>query len=351
MKRSESEKVIRTLYQITTETHNGFEHQINRLLMLGCERFDLNIAMLSRIDIERNQYEIMQSIAPDILPLKDGEIFDYDKTYCALTVSAQEPVGFEHISTSFIKYKDARDYFPVEAYIGTPVFVNSRLYGTLSFSSLTPRHGKFSEIDVDALQLMAAWIGAELLHIEHREQLQRANEQLLALANTDPLTGLNNRRAFQQFFQRFVKHARRVEMPVSIVMIDVDYFKHFNDTYGHIAGDEALKTVAKLLTEHCRESDFVARYGGEEFILMLPNTDESGAKILAENIRQHFHKTSWPNTNVTASFGAATALFEEIKSSTPEKLISDIVDRADKSLYYSKQTGRDKVTVFSDIKR
>ena len=82
MKRSESEKVIRTLYQITTETHNGFEHQINRLLMLGCERFDLNIAMLSRIDIERNQYEIMQSIAPDILPLKDGEIFDYDKTYC-----------------------------------------------------------------------------------------------------------------------------------------------------------------------------------------------------------------------------------------------------------------------------
>lgn len=348
---SESEKVIRTLYQITTETHKGFEHQVSRLLKLGCDRFNLDIGILAKIDRQTNKYTLVQTIAPKQLPLRKGEVFDFKKTFCAMTVAADQPVGFEHVSTSSLKFHPAFDYFPLEAYIGAPVKVNNTVYGCLSFSSLQPAKQKFSEIDVDALQLMAAWVGAELLHIENSARLEEANRQLTALANTDPLTGLNNRRAFQGFFERFVRHARRMDMPVSVIMIDVDNFKQFNDSYGHIAGDEVLKQVAQLLERTCRESDFVARYGGEEFIILLPNTHADGAKILAENIRSQFLATNWKHRAVTASMGISAADYQTIQDLSPEQLRQQVIEQADRALYYSKETGRNRVSLFTDIAR
>ncbi|MEE3331210.1 MAG: diguanylate cyclase [Myxococcota bacterium] len=120
---------------------------------------------------------------------------------------------------------------------------------------------------------------------ESNEELKRANEVLSQLSITDGLTKLHNHRFFQDLLGREVKRADRNAVPLTLMLIDIDDFKKLNDHYGHAAGDQILKNLARLLTESVRETDVLARYGGEEFVVLSPNTDLEGATILAEKIR------------------------------------------------------------------
>lgn len=169
--------------------------------------------------------------------------------------------------------------------------------------------------------------------VEH--ELQTANKRLEALASTDGLTGVQNNRAFREFLELELQTARATKKPLSIILLDVDMFKSFNDTFGHLAGDEVLKGVAATLLEACRVGDFVARYGGEEFVIVLPGADEEKAVATAERIRKAIEKRQWPHREVTASFGIATVL-EGGRIRDIDKLISE----ADKALYASKHAGR-----------
>lgn len=182
--------------------------------------------------------------------------------------------------------------------------------------------------------------------LEVTRQLQVANERLHSLSLLDGLTGIANRRNFDQELIQESRRAKRENTPFSLIMLDIDYFKAFNDTYGHLKGDECLKTVAYLLKKTLkRPSDFPARYGGEEFAVVLPNTDEVGAGVIAEELRDSIEKAGIAHGNslcsdyLTVSLGVVTVFSEQAR--TPNELIL----AADKALYRSKNEGRNRLSV------
>jgi diguanylate cyclase (GGDEF)-like protein len=150
----------------------------------------------------------------------------------------------------------------------------------------------------------------------------------------DPLTGLANRRMMHLIFKRNFEEAKRYGRPFSVIMLDIDFFKKYNDTKGHTAGDRLLVDVSKVLINSTRGVDLVSRYGGEEFLILLPETDLPGAQILAERIRESVEK----GTDVTASLGIACCTGE---TQSEEELIN----KADAALYQAKETGRNRVEV------
>lgn len=177
---------------------------------------------------------------------------------------------------------------------------------------------------------------------ELEAQLRVANDLLSGLANTDELTGLPNRRALQGSVDYQLSLSERSDRPLSLVMVDVDHFKNFNDTMGHAAGDAVLRALGALLQELVRGVDLPARYGGEEFTLLLPNTDEDGALIVAERVRARLEATRVTQDvprpcQVTASFGVATTRGGESSES--------LFGRADQALYVAKEEGRNRVCV------
>jgi len=161
----------------------------------------------------------------------------------------------------------------------------------------------------------------------------------------DPLTGIFNRRFFDETLNRVLKTLSRSEGVLSLLMIDIDFFKNYNDTYGHSAGDNCLRIVAETLRKSVtRADDFVVRYGGEEFAVVLPNTDEDGARLLAENMLENIRACNIPHANssaadiVTVSIGVTTG---RVPYSCRA---DDFIIRADEMLYMSKQSGRNKST-------
>lgn len=186
-----------------------------------------------------------------------------------------------------------------------------------------------------------------LLAFEKRKT-ERLNVRLRDMSYIDGLTGVPNRRRFEEFLEREWKRAKRTGRPISLLMIDIDFFKDYNDLLGHLQGDECLKKVAQLLADHIREdTDLVARYGGEEFAVVLPETDLKQAVRVAERIRKDIqgecipHPASKASQCVTVSIGVAS--FVPRGDLRKEVLIR----MADKALYKAKEKGRNRVEVFS----
>lgn len=180
-------------------------------------------------------------------------------------------------------------------------------------------------------------------------KLKQMQEQLVKLSNQDKLTGIANRRHFDEYFDVEWRRTMRNQTPLAIIMADIDYFKRFNDAYGHLAGDVCLVKVADVLNSVLqRPGDLAARYGGEEFVGVLSNTDAAGAHRIAEVFRIGVEKLSVPHSGsptgyVTASCGAAAMV--------PDAAVlpSDLIAMADKHLYAAKDSGRN--VVVSSVKK
>jgi diguanylate cyclase (GGDEF)-like protein/PAS domain S-box-containing protein len=170
-----------------------------------------------------------------------------------------------------------------------------------------------------------------------------ANSRLETLATTDELTGLKNHRAFQEKLSDQVALAERMLTPLSLLIIDVDHFKSINDTFGHPVGDKYLRKIAEILKINSRKVDFVARYGGEEFAVILSNTNQLSAMLLAEKLRKSIEVEPWVEKPITASFGVST-LSADITDKT------QLIYSADQALYISKARGRNCLTHANDIK-
>jgi diguanylate cyclase (GGDEF)-like protein len=176
-------------------------------------------------------------------------------------------------------------------------------------------------------------------------ELAEANAKLLVLSVTDALTGIANRRRFDEALADEWSRARRSGRPLTLVLLDVDFFKQYNDQYGHFDGDDCLRAVAQVLVDNAlRTSDLVARYGGEEFALIAPDTDEAGALCVAENIRLALESLRLPHARspfsvVTASLGVAALRVSEQDS------VTTLIKMADEALYHAKQSGRNQVVV------
>jgi diguanylate cyclase (GGDEF)-like protein len=175
------------------------------------------------------------------------------------------------------------------------------------------------------------------------EALTEANQQLQRIAETDGLLGIANRRYFDQRLEIEWQRAQREQTPLALLMIDVDYFKNYNDCLGHLAGDACLRQIAQVVaTAPQRATDFVARYGGEELVVLLPNTTLEGAQIVAQFIRQGVAKKQLVHPSalmnyVTVSIGGAMSL------PTSEGSPRDLIAAADQALYAAKADGRDRV--------
>jgi diguanylate cyclase (GGDEF)-like protein len=169
----------------------------------------------------------------------------------------------------------------------------------------------------------------------YQQQLEKANEKLSAQRHTDGLTGVANRSAFDQRLDEETHRLGRYGGTLSLLMIDIDHFKKYNDSFGHAVGDEVLKKVARVLADIGRTSDFVARFGGEEFAVILPETELAGAAILAERFRRGVEDAAWEHGGVTVSIGLAE--FDEGDSA------HDLMKNADAALYAAKAAGRNRV--------
>ena len=176
-----------------------------------------------------------------------------------------------------------------------------------------------------------------------RRELEESNARLLAQATRDSLTGLRNHRALQERLHEEIQRHQRNQEPLSLVLLDVDNFKSYNDTFGHPAGDAVLRSIGDFMEEQARASDLVARYGGEEFVILLPQTDREASLVVAERVRAAIECGPWKEREVTASLGIATAeQFGEGEITANEAAL--LLARADEALYISKANGRNRVT-------
>ncbi|MFQ5988436.1 MAG: GAF domain-containing protein [Candidatus Methylomirabilales bacterium] len=212
-----------------------------------------------------------------------------------------------------------------------PLRVRERVRGVLWVHYNEPR--RFAEEDIHLLSYFA---NQAAIAIENA----RLFAETTRLANTDPLTALYNHRYFYHLLETEVKRARRYARSLSLIMLDIDHFKQFNDRFGHLSGDEALRCLAQVLRKNSRGVDMVARYGGEEFAIILPETDLTQAAVQAERLRTAAVEQQWPESQLTVSLGAAV-LTEDMARA------EDLVRDADRALYQAKAAGRNQVCLSS----
>lgn len=337
-----SDRVIRALYQITNNYQAGFSEQIQQLIKLGLERFNLDIGILSHV--KGDLYTVVECITPNGVELHSGDSFAFAETYCSVTCQADAPVAIEYAKNDDrLATHPAYKAFGLESYIGIPIHVNGKLYGTLNFSSAAPYPRKFEEIDIDALQLMASWISVELIRRSQEKKLAELNRALAEQAYYDSLTGLANRRNMFKHLKRDFNQQLRKHQTGVLALVDIDHFKKLNDTYGHSTGDEALKVVADGLATSVRDGDFVARYGGEEFVLWLPSTDRQHGLPVLERIMATIRRIKMIETPITISIGAHVVEFFDDKNYKFSRFVDTNLELADKALYHAKNSGRDRI--------
>lgn len=323
------------MHKITSNRELNFEQRVDKILNLGAELFQLPIGIFSRI--EGDVYEVVQAIHPDNA-LASGMTFPLANTYCTHTLQADGPTGFHHAGKSEIHDHPCYQNFALEAYLGSPIIVDGKCFGTLNFSSPAPCQ-PFTRQDIELVRLFAQWLGHEIARNNDLDTLQKAQEALKQQAVTDALTGCYNRRYMQQRLVQELDRAKRYPSNASLALLDFDHFKKLNDQHGHLAGDKALQLFAKLAQQCFRASDIIARWGGEEFLIVFPETDSAKAynvlqrlqKALQENPISH----NGANVKLTLSVGLVSAKTDD----TLERW----VQRADEAMYQAKDSGRNRI--------
>jgi diguanylate cyclase (GGDEF)-like protein len=197
----------------------------------------------------------------------------------------------------------------------------------------------YSTLEIEILTMLTSFLGAAIANTQIYKEMER-------ISLTDPLTGLFNRRFFENNLRTEIARARRFDHPLSLVMLDVDHFKNYNDRLGHRNGDLLLRKLAGLLTKTVRESDVISRYGGEEFCVILPEIHQDGAATFSERLRNivfthPFEKREiQPNGRITVSLGVATY-------PNDAEVVEELVEKADSALYRAKNNGRNQVAVYN----
>jgi len=224
------------------------------------------------------------------------------------------------------------------------------LQGLADRTALTITNGRLYRqnlLQAEELRLVNAELEKRVA--ERTSELEQANEQLRLMATTDALTGLANRRHFDTVLEAELRRACRNGKELSLILCDVDFFKRYNDCYGHVAGDGCLQVVGQVMRKVFRRaSELPARYGGEEFVAILPGVSSEQALQSANKLRGAMemkavpHERSETSPHVTLSIGVATL------KALPETRAEDLIAMADSALYISKQTGRNRVTPFQD---
>jgi len=308
----------------------------------------------------RSDAEALASLPPELLALRsvaaalvstDGRLLEWNEGFRALLPEGSPALSGAPVSTAFIQpalgelLARASDH-------AEPVYEGLLTLGDRAGKTYTlrgrvvARPGGISmvaEHDVGELERLyqsSLTLTQELA--EAQRELARAYRRIREVSLTDPLTGVGNRRRLDERLSAEIDRSGRHGDALSLVMCDLDHFKHINDTFGHDAGDRVLAAFAGLLRAQVRSSDLVARYGGEEFLMVLPQTAGASAERFAERMRGALERTADPGVprRVTASFGVAQWRAGESGEES--------IRRADRALYRAKQEGRNRVATADD---
>ncbi len=237
-----------------------------------------------------------------------------------------------------------RARYRTKSCMSIPLAINERKIGVLNIADKVSGEA-FDENDLNLLVSIASHASVAL---DRAESYQRS-EDLRKISITDPLTELFNRRFFQNRLIDEIERGKRHNQPLSLIMLDIDNFKEYNDTYGHLAGDEALKITAGVIRGSIRNIDMVARYGGEEFAVILPMTEAYAARDIAERIRSGVASRYYPDEahrmDVRLSVSLGIASFPEDADN-----LLNLVGNADKALYLAKVSGKNRVSIFDKVR-
>ncbi len=251
-----------------------------------------------------------------------------------LVLEDGSPVVVEDITRIGVKAAPSTWRYKTPSFISYPILIGERRIGVMNFTDKITGE-PFDERDLELLQAIAPQLAVAI----DRAVLKDKAGEFEQLSVTDPLTGLLNRRYLEKRLIEEIQRSKRHRFPMSLMMLDVDEFKSYNDAFGHPAGDTALKIVASVLQDILRGADVAARYGGEEFAILLPQTTSTEAAAIAERLRQRIEHTEFPKRKVTVSIGIASCSSE---IDTPD----DLIGAADHALYEAKNHGRNNVRIY-----
>ena len=337
--RKRTTQTLAELYSITSTRELCTDQKINQILKLGCDHFGLPFGSISHIIDDR--YSVVFAECPNgEIPV--GGSFALGDTYCCHTLEADAPVAIAHTKHSELAGHPCYEKFAFETYIGAPLLVDGEKYGTLSFTASEPRERPFSQTEKELIRQFADWIGHEIARQQAHEALMESQIRLERISSIDDLTGVLNRRAFLERAATELARFHRTGRKFTAVMIDVDYFKSINDTYGHSVGDEVLKGFARIFSDALRAVDVFGRVGGEEFCAILDNTEETTALMVCERMQEKVIKRfrvepiTW---DITCSMGLATVTRKDTQFST-------LLQRADHALYRAKEAGRNRCKLY-----
>ena len=264
-------------------------------------------------------------------PLKGFEFERGDKSQTGYTILQGEPILVHDYSklTEFSAPPLVSKY-KIASGLSVPMLSRGRIIGAMLVHSKTRHH--FKQDAISKLSLIANQTALTVDKI-------RLHEETKQFAFTDELTGLYNRRHFIQLAEKEVDRALRYRHPQALIMFDLDHFKQVNDTYGHPAGDQVLKTVASLARQELRDIDLLGRYGGEEFVILLPETGRKGARAIAERLRKRIAQTqiniAQEKISITISLGVSIL--------SPDcNNLTKLIETSDKALYAAKAAGRNQ---------
>jgi diguanylate cyclase (GGDEF)-like protein len=346
----ESLQVLKQKHQSRLESLHHLEKQVGGLLDL----FEIARDFNDTLSFEGIAAILKEKVMPE-LPFNQMQLILLEKNetenvvqrvLCINERGVQDSQGSEILTPKDLQLmqtvKETQKMLQKDEGLAFPIFIDGELRANLLVAGPNPD-------DLAKFEVLAAYLALQVKKV-------RLYETVKELSIQDGLTGVFVRRHFVERLDEELKRSLKYELPLAVLMLDIDHFKRYNDAHGHLAGDATLKQVATLLRENLRRVDIVARYGGEEFVVVTPETRKIEANEVAERIRsniaRHNFKVYNDQTRVTVSIGVA--LFpDDIPDSFPKtdvaSLAAELIHRADQALYRAKEEGRNRVVFFKDL--
>jgi len=320
---------------------------------------DINILI---VDDRQDNLLVLESLLEDmdcnIIKATSGNealslMFDYEFALVLLDVQMPEMNGFE--VAEFMRMNSKTRYVPIIfvtaiskeqkcIFKGYEIGAVDYLFKPIESIILHSKVKVFLEL-FNQKKLVEEQAKLLELKVKELSELKEANFELQSLSTLDGLTGISNRRSFDNYIDISLKNCARAEKPISLIMADIDFFKGYNDNYGHLQGDYCLIKIAKTIASNVkRPLDFAARYGGEEFAVILPETDEEGAMVIAETIRKNIEELNLTHEHSSVAPYVTLSLGIETISPKIGYSINELIENADKALYKSKLNGRNQTS-------